>query len=96
MDYAHNLLCQWSNSGLKPSTFSAQGRTDPLVVAPDLQARSLQYERESRQDILAAAVTTGLHHAAMFLLDRQAEITYDLEDQLSYKYIMSAGLPQRL
>jgi hypothetical protein len=96
MDYAHNVLWQWSNGGLKSITFSAQVRTDPLAVAPDLQACALQYAHESRQDMLAAAVTTGLRHAAMSPLKLQAEITYDLEDQSRYKDILSAGLPQRL
>jgi len=65
-------------------------------VAPDLQARVLQYAHESSQDMLAAAVTTGLNHATMSPFEPQAEITCDLEDQSGYKDILSAGLPQRL
>ena len=96
VDYTHNVLWLGFNGGLKPITFRAQGRTDPLAVAPDLQALSLHYERESRQDMLAAAVTMGLRHAAMSLFDRQIEITDDLEDQSHYKDILTPGLPQHL
>jgi len=71
-------------------------RTDPFTVAPDSQARDLQHAHESRQDILAAAVTTGLHHATMSQFDRQAEITYAIDDQSRYQDILSAGLPQCL
>jgi len=91
-DYAHNVLWQWSNGVLKPIAFSAQVRTDPLAVAPDRQARAPQYAHESRQAMLAAAVNTGLCHATMSLFERQAEITYDLEDQSRYKNIPCLGV----
>ena len=58
-----------------------------MAVTPDFQACGLQYAHESHQDMLAAAVTTGLCHATMSLFEWQAEITYDLEDLSLYNDI---------
>ena len=73
MDYAHNVLWQWSHGVLKAVTFDVPLRSDPQAIAPDLQAQAHFHAQATRAVMLASAVTTGLRPATMSPVARQLE-----------------------
>ena len=76
MDYAHNVLWQWNNGLLLPVTFGSQHRVDLFTPDPEAQATDLQYKREERAAMMTEAIATGMRHATMSAVDRQAEMAY--------------------
>jgi len=85
MDYAHNVLWQWSPL-----------RSDPHAIAPDLQAQAHFHAEATRAAMLASAVTTGLRHATMSPAARQSGIIQEDMERDQIQAIQTTPLDQRL
>jgi len=96
MDYAYNVLLQWSHGVLKPVMFDVPLRSDPQAITPDLQAQAHLHAQATRAAMLASAVTTGLRHATMSSADRQSEIMHEDMERDRIREIQTTPLDQRL